>query len=276
MILTLIAMGLNLIFGLMDIVNFAHGNFYALGAYLGLTVISLVNNYWIAILVAPLIVGGLGFVNELAYRRFYAVPDPTYRGIFTLFFSFGLAWVMEEATRWIWGPMGIPFLPPPELAWIFQMGGFTYPIFRLFAIAVCASIGIGVWLFLTKTNIGLIIRGGIQNRSMVQALGINIAPIFGATFALGVAIAAIGGMIGGPILGVYPAMGTEVQIETFVIVVIGGMGSFGGSIISGLLVGVVMALAALIDTRLSIISIFVFMLIMLVARPAGLFGELER
>lgn len=276
LILALIAMGLNLIFGLMDIVNFAHGGFYALGAYIGFQIMGWGGNYWSALLMAPVVVAITGIFFEFLCRRFYR-EDPVYRAVYTLFFFFGLSWVLEETTRWIWGPLGIPFLPPKELYFVLQIGGFAYPAFRLFALSVSLGIAVVVWIMLKRTHVGLIIRAGIMNRDMVQAMGVDISKIYTLTFSLGVGIAAVAGMLAGPLVSAYPAMGVEVIIMAFVIVIVGGMGSFSGSIFSGILVGVVASIPVILgESRASQVAVFVFMAAVLLLRPAGLFGELER
>jgi branched-chain amino acid transport system permease protein len=157
-----------------------------------------------------------------------------------------------------------------------DLGLFTYPAYRLFVILLGAIITITVWVFLKKTQIGLIIRAGLQNREMVQILGIDISKVFTITYALGVGIAGIAGLAAAPLVGVYPAMGAEILIPAFVVVVVGGMGSFLGSVISGIIIGEVATIPIIWEPRVSQVAIYVFMAAMLIARPGGLFGEAER
>lgn len=275
MLLALIAMGLSLIFGLLDIANFAHGVFYALGAYVGYQVIVLGGNYWIALPVVGIVVAALGLVVEPLNRRFYG-EDPAKRGLFTLIFAFALSLALEESIRWTWGALGKKFSPPALLDFVIDLGLFIYPAYRLFVILLGAILTIAVWLFLKKTQVGLIIRAGLQNREMVQVLGIDISKVYTLTYILGVGIAGVAGLAAAPLVGVYPAMGVEIQVPSFVVVVVGGMGSFLGSVVSGIIIGEVATLPVIWEPRVSQVAIYVFMAIMLIAKPGGLFGELER
>ena len=272
MVLALIAMGLSLIFGLLDIVNFAHGAFYAFGAYIAWQILLSGGNYWTALILVPIASVLLAIIVEtLLIRRLYGQDMK-----FTLIFNFGLMLVLIQSFRSIWGKMGKPFFPPAILDFSINLGIITYPAYRLFVLALSFAIALAVYLFLKKTHVGIAVRAGIQNREMVQALGIDISKIYTLVYCIGIAIAGIAGLAAAPLFGVYPEMGTEVLIPAFVVVVIGGMGSFHGSIIAGILVGQVATLPILWEPRIAQVMIYVFMAIVLLARPAGLFGELGR
>lgn len=265
-----IALGLSIIFGMIGIVNFAHGILYALGAYLALTVSGGVLGlpFGLTLIVAPILVGLIAMMIEVPFlRRFYGL-DPA----LGLLFTFGLMLVGEGAIRMIWGPTGIPFGIPDFLSGSVDLG-FQYSIYRLFIVGVTIAVIAGLWLFFNKTPVGLIIRAGSRDGEMVRLLGISLKPIFTLVFGIGAALAALGGVLAAPLAGVQPAMGTDVLTIAFVVVVIGGLGSFWGPVGAGLLVGVVVTLTAAYAPVFSQASMFVLMIAVLLVRPRGLFGQ---
>lgn len=266
----IIALGLSIIFGMIGIVNFAHGILYALGAYLALTVSggALGLPFGLTLIVAPILVGLIAMMIEVAFlRRFYDL-DP----VLGLLFTFGLTLVGEEAIRMIWGPTGIPFGIPDFLSGSVDFG-FRYSIYRLFIVGVTIVAVAGLWLFFNKTPAGLIIRAGSRDGEMVRLLGISLKPVFTMVFGIGAALAALGGVLAAPLAGVQPAMGTDVLTIAFVVVVIGGLGSFWGPVGAGLLVGVVVTLTAAYAPVFSQASMFALMIAVLLVRPRGLFGQ---
>jgi branched-chain amino acid transport system permease protein len=266
----LLATGLSLIFGLMTVVNFSHGALYMLGAYFGYTLIKHLGlSFWVALIVAPIIVGLLGLVIErVLIRPLYgrSIDDP-------LLLTFGLSLVLIEAVRLIWGKIGLTFDPPRGLAGAIDLGFGPFPIYRVFVIAVTALVLVGLWLFLEKTNVGLIIRAGSRDPLMVRALGFDLSRVWLLVFGLGVGLAGLAGILAAPMRGVYAEMGVTMVIESFVVVVVGGMGSLLGAIVSGLLIGQVVGLTTFFAPKLAEIMVFVFMAIVLLVRPSGLFGE---
>jgi branched-chain amino acid transport system permease protein len=266
----LLATGLSLIFGLMTVVNFSHGALYMLGAYFGYTLIKHLGlSFWVALIVAPIIVGLLGLVIErVLIRPLYgrSIDDP-------LLLTFGLSLVLIEAVRLIWGKIGLTFDPPRALAGAIDLGFGPFPIYRVFVIAVTALVLVGLWLFLEKTNVGLIIRAGSRDPLMVRALGFDLSRVWLLVFGLGVGLAGLAGILAAPMRGVYAEMGVTMVIESFVVVVVGGMGSLLGAIVSGLLIGQVVGLTTFFAPKLAEIMVFVFMAIVLLVRPSGLFGE---
>jgi branched-chain amino acid transport system permease protein len=264
----LIALGLSLIFSLGGIVNLAHGAFYAIGAYLAIEIAQRLG-FLPALIVSPIVVGLLGIlVERFLFRRFYRA-DP----ILSLLVTFGLAMVIEQLLRIIWGAAPIPFAMPPYLSGLLFLGGFIYPYYRILILAVTALAVLGLWLLLNRTAFGRIVRAGVQNPDMVGALGISLAPVMAAVVAIGVGLAALAGVILAPIRGVHPAMGSEVVTAAFVIVVIGGLGSFWGVVLASIIVGVVRGLTVQFFPPAAEASMYLLMFLVLLLRPRGLLGE---
>jgi len=264
----LIALGLSLIFSVGGVVNLAHGAFYALGAYLSLEVGRRLG-FGAAIVISPLLVGLLGIAFErLLLRRFYTA-DP----ILSLLVTFALAMVAEQAIRMIWGAAPLPSTMPPEFKGNVIVGEFLFSRYRLLLLAVVIAVMSALWLLLHKTAFGRVVRAGVQRPDMVAVLGIRLAPYMTAIVALGVATAALGGALFGPITIVHPAMGTEIMTVAFVVVVIGGLGSFWGVVLAALLVGVVRGITIHFAPAAGEASMYVLMFLVLMFRPRGLLGE---
>jgi branched-chain amino acid transport system permease protein len=264
----LLALGLSLIFSVGGIVNLAHGAFYALGAYLSLEVIKH-TGFGPSIVITPLLVGLLGVVFErYLLRRFYSA-DP----ILSLLVTFGLALVAEQALRMIWGSAPLASNMPPGFKGNVMLGEFMLSKYRLFILAVVIVVMTGIWLLMHKTAFGRVVRAGVQKPDMVAALGIRLQPYMTAIVVLGVATAALGGVLFGPIAIVHPAMGMEIMTVAFVVVVIGGLGSFWGVVAAALLVGVVRGITTHFMPAASEASMYVLMFLVLMFRPRGLLGE---
>jgi branched-chain amino acid transport system permease protein len=269
MIFVLLAIGLSLIFGLMTVVNFAHGSFYMLGAYFGFFLLGFTKSFWAALFLAPLMVGCLGLLIEgFLIRRLYGRhPDDP------LLLTFGLSLILIETVRLVWGKIGLTLSPPPLLSKAVNLGFMVFPTYRLFVLGATIVVLIGLWLFLERTNVGLIIRAGSRDALMVRALGIDLGRIWLLVFGIGSALAGLAGILAGPMRGVYAEMGVNVVIESFVVVVVGGMGSLVGAIVAGVIMGQVVGLTTFFAPKLTEISIFVVMAVVLLVRPSGLFGE---
>ena len=268
-LLVLLATGLSLIFGLMTVVNFAHGSLYMLGAYVGFFVLAYTKSFWVAIVIAPLVVGVFGLVIErLLIRPLYgrSPNDP-------LLLTFGLSLVLVEAVKLVAGKVGLTLDPPAALAGAVDLGFMMFPAYRIFVLVVTAVVLVALWLFLEKTNIGLIVRAGSRDALMVRALGIDLGRAWFLVFGLGIAMAGLAGILAGPLRGVYAEMGIEIIIEAFVVVVVGGMGSLPGAVVAGLLMGEVISLTTFFAPKLAEIVVFMVMALILLARPSGLFGE---
>lgn len=264
----LIALGLSLIFSVGGVVNLSHGAFYALGAYLSVQ-ITKVTGFAPAVVISPVLVGLLGVVFErLFLRRFYR-EDP----ILGLLVTFGLAMVAEQAIRMIWGAAPLPATLPSAVKGPVIVGDFLFSRYRLLMLLVVALVLAGIWLLLNRTSFGRVVRAGIQQPDMVAALGIRLQPYMTACVMLGVGLAALGGALFAPITTVHPAMGAEILTIAFVVVIIGGLGSFWGVVLAALLVGVVRGIAVHFMPAASEASMYVLMFVVLMLRPRGLLGE---
>ncbi len=264
----LIALGLSLIFSVGGVVNLAHGAFYALGAYASLEIAKYLG-FGPAVVLSPIAVGLLGIVFErFLLRRFYSA-DP----ILGLLVTFGVALVTEQAIRMIWGAAPLPASMPQSFKGSVVVGDFLFSRYRLFLLAVVAVVLAGIWFLINRTSFGRVVRAGIQRPDMVAALGIRLQPYMAAIVMLGVGMAALGGALFAPIALVHPAMGAEIITVAFVVVVIGGLGSFWGVVLSALLVGVVRGITIQYLPAAGEASMYVLMFLVLMFRPRGLLGE---
>lgn len=267
-IYALVAAGLTLIFGMLDIPNFAHGAFYALGAYVAYTAM-MHAGFPLALLAAPLAVGVVGIVLDALFIRKLARAGHTYQILFTL----GLVMIVQEAIVLIWGPDPLSVDVPHGLGGGIALGVISFPYYRLFLVAIAALLIALVWLVLERTKLGAIIRAGIEDPEMVDAIGYDVQRLFTIVFGIGVALAAIAGALILPLRGGQPAMGNELNAISFVVVVIGGLGSFAGAVVGGILVGLVQSLMTLVFPAADEVAIFVAMAVVLLVRPQGLFGR---
>jgi branched-chain amino acid transport system permease protein len=265
----LLAVGLSLIFGMLTVVNFAHGAFFMVGAFLGVYFQTLTGSFLLSLVVTPLVVGAIG----LAAERF--LVRPLYgRGIdYPLLLTFGLSYVLIDAIRALFGVEGVPSSTPAALRGAVNLGFGHFPLYRLMLIAATAAVVLGLWLFIEKTRYGLIIRAGSRDPEIVRVLGIDVARVWLLVFGIGTAIAALSGALAAPTRAVNPEMGVSVLAESFVVTVVGGMGSLPGAVLAGLLVGIVFSMTSLLAPDLAELSIFVLMALVLLARPQGLFGK---
>jgi branched-chain amino acid transport system permease protein len=264
----LIALGLSLIFSVGGIVNLAHGAFYAFGAYVAVEVTNHFG-FWPGIIVSPVVVGLIGVAFErFILRRFYTA-DP----ILSLLVTFGLAMMAEQILRIIWGAAPLSQVMPQSLKGAVFIGDFLFSRYRLVLLAIVAAVLAGIWLLLHKTSFGRVVRAGIQRPDMVAALGIRLQPYMTTIVVLGVAMAALGGALFAPITIVHPAMGAEIITIAFVVVVIGGLGSFWGVVLAAILVGVVRGVTIHFAPAAGEASIYVLMFLVLLLRPRGLLGE---
>ena len=268
-IYALLAIGLSLIFGMLTIVNFAHGAFFMVGAFLGVYVLGLTGSFWFSLVLVPLVVGAIGLATERVLVR------PLYgRGIdYPLLLTFGLGYVLIDAMRFLFGIEGVPTSTPAALRGATNLGFGHFPTYRLFLIGITAAIILALWLFIEKTRFGLIIRAGARDPEIVRVLGIDVARTWWLVFGLGTAIAGLSGVLAAPTRAVTPEMGIPILAESFVVTVVGGMGSLPGAVIAGLLVGVVFSLTSLFAPTFAEMSIYVLMAVVLLVRPQGFFGR---
>jgi branched-chain amino acid transport system permease protein len=266
-IYVLIAVGLSITFGLLGIINFAHGGFFALGAYVAYQLYQMFG--WPAVVFAPVIVGLVGMVVEVVLiRRLYG-KEP----LISLIVTFALGLLIEALIRVFWGSDGKPLSPPSALTGVFEYGPLLITKYRVAVLLATALTLAALWAFLSYTPYGRILRAGGRDPEMVDMLGINLPRLLTAAFGLGCAIAAIAGVLAGPLWTVSPSMATNAIMPAFVVVAIGGLGSFRGAVFAGLAVGVVISLTIQFKPDAAAASMYAFMFLMLLLRPRGLFGE---
>jgi branched-subunit amino acid ABC-type transport system permease component len=270
LLLFMMAVGLSLIFGLMDVVNLAHGTFYLLGGYVGLSLAGWTGSFWLALLLAPPLVGALGLLLEVALlRRLYR------RGhLDQVLFTFGVALIGADLMRWGWGGFVQSIPTPPLLAGQIALMGIAFPIYRLTMIAVGLAIAALLWLVIEHTRIGAIVRAGVSDAQMVSALGIHVDRVFAGVFAVGCAMAALSGVAAAPIVNLYPGLDFEILILAMVVVVVGGLGTLKGAFWGSLLIGMADTFGKSSQfAQFSSFVIFVIMALVLLIKPAGLFGR---
>jgi branched-chain amino acid transport system permease protein len=268
MLLFLLAAGLSLIYGLMRILNLAHGSYYALGAYVALSVVRATGSLLLGVVAATAAVTALGVVMERVFLRRLPRGEELPQALLT----FGFLLIFGDAALWIWG--GTPeTLPKPELfARSVRLGGLFFPSYRLFLIAVGAVFGALLWAVQERTRLGAMIRAAIDDAEIARATGINVSALSTGVFAAGAALAALGGVLAGPLLGVYPGADFEVLLLAFVVVIIGGLGSLKGAFFGALLVGLLDTFGKTLFPEFALFTIFAPVALILAVRPTGLFG----
>jgi len=266
----MLSLGLAVIFGLLGIVNFAHGALYMIGAYVAWYSLEKFGlNYWLALLLSPLVVGLLGvLIERLFLKRLYKL-DPLYG----LLLTFGLALIAEGLFRDQFGVSGQQYPVPELLQGATNLGFMVLPNYRAWVVLSCLSICLGTWFLIEKTRLGATLRASTENPTLVQAFGINVPLMVTLTYAGGAGLAAIAGVLAAPVIQITPLMGSNLIIVVFAVVVIGGMGSILGSILTGVLLGLLEGLTKVFYPEASSIVVFVIMVIVLMVRPAGLFGK---
>jgi branched-chain amino acid transport system permease protein len=268
-LLFFLGVGLTLIFGIMRIVNFAHGALYMLGAFIGYSLAHATGTYWMALALAPILVGVIGTAFELVIlRRLYRRDAHAF-----LMVTFGLALVVTEAVRLIWGPDALQVPPPKLLSGVVLLLGEPFPVYRLFLAASGVVVALAIWQLLERTRLGLVIRATSQNAEMVHALGIDVNLVRSGVFGIGCGLAALGGVLAAPLVTASHGMAATVIIDAFVIVIIGGMGSFVGSLIGALLIAFVQVFGNYYLPDFALAFMYLMMLLVLVVRPGGLLGK---
>ena len=273
MFLFLIAAGLSLIFGVLRVLNFAHGSFYMVGAYLAYQIVQWVGTgpgrFWWAALGAAVgiaILGGL--VERLLLRHLYAKEE-----LYQLLFTYALVLVLSDVAKVIWGTQQLSVSRPPGLAGAFRLFGATIPYYNLFILLLGPAIALVFWLILTRTRAGRLIRAAALDREMLGALGVDVTRLYTAEFVIGSFLAGLGGALVTPVKTIVPGMDVEIIVEAFIVVVIGGLGSFWGTFLGALIYGQVLSFGILIFPRFSIFSVFALMAVVLILRPWGLLGR---
>jgi branched-chain amino acid transport system permease protein len=266
----MLSLGLAVIFGLLNVINFSHGAMYMMGAFvawMGLTYLGV--NYWLMLLLAPLLVGAVGIIIEKTMLRWLYKLDHLYG----LLLTFGITLIAEGVFRSIYGVSGQPFEVPASLAGATDLGFMVMPNYRAWVVVASLAVCLATWYVIEKTKLGSYLRAGTENPKLVEAFGINVPLMVTLTYGFGVALAGLAGVLAAPIIQVSPLMGSNLIIVVFAVVVIGGMGSIMGSILTGLGLGVIEGLTRVFYPQGSAIVVFVVMVIVLLLRPAGLFGK---
>jgi branched-chain amino acid transport system permease protein len=268
----LLALGLAVIFGMLGVVNFAHGAFYMLGAFGSYVLLdSFGVNFWFALFAVPIVLGLVGIAVERLFIRRLAVLDPLYNFLFT----FGLALILQDLVKREYGVQSQPYPRPSQLAGSIDLGLFSYPAYQVFVLAISVLVCVAVWVVLTRTRVGMIVRAATERPELTRALGIDVARWVTPVFGFGIALAGLAGVLAAPMRAVNPLMGGDLIITVFAVVVIGGLGSIFGSVAAGFGIGLISALGNLYVPALSQTLVFILMAVVLLWRPAGLFGREE-
>jgi branched-chain amino acid transport system permease protein len=268
----MLALGLAVIFGMLGVVNFAHGAFYMLGAFGAYLLLDGAGvNFWIALVVVPVVLGVFGMVLERLFIHRLAALDPLYNFLLT----FGLALILQDLVKREYGVQSKPYPRPDALSGQVDLGLFSYPTYQVFVLAFSVAVCVGVWLLLARTRVGMIVRAATERADVTRALGINVGLWVTPVFGFGIALAALAGVLAAPMRAVNPLMGGDLILVVFAVVVIGGLGSIFGSVLAGFAIGMLQALGNLYVPALSQTLVFILMAIVLLWRPAGLFGREE-
>jgi branched-chain amino acid transport system permease protein len=265
-----LSLGLSVVFGLLNVINFAHGAFYMLGAYaayIALTQLGI--GYWPALLLAPVVVGAIGMaIERTMLRRLYKLDH-----LYGLLLTFGVTLVLEGSFRSIFGVSGQPYPAPDGLRSAIDVGFMMLPSYRAWVIVAAVAVCLATWFVIEKTKLGALLRAGTENAKLVEAFGVNVPRMITLTYGFGVALAAFAGVLAAPVFQVNPLMGSNLIIVVFAVVVVGGLGSTVGSIVTGLGLGVIEGLTKVYYAEASSTVVFVVMVVVLLLRPAGLFGK---
>ena len=271
-LLFLLSVGLSVVFGLMNFINLAHGTLYMVGAYVGFAVAQASGSFWLALLVAPMAVAVLGaLLHWLLLARLQAA-NPMKQVLAT----FGLIFVGLDAVRWVWGSHSHGLDAPGALDGSIALLGQSYPVYRLFVIAVGVAVALGLYLVLDRTRLGAMVRAGVDDRKMAAALGIDVGRMFFGVFCLGCALAGLAGVVAAPVLSIYPGMDMSVLVLALIVVVVGGPGSLSGAVTGSLLIALVQTFGQVFAPALASVAIYAAMAVVLLARPGGLFPRKGR
>lgn len=269
--IVLMALGLTIIFGLLDVINMAHGEFYAVGAYLGFVLVAAGVSFWIALVLVPLLMAPLGYVTERwLIQKVFHHRD---RHILTLLLTFGLAIVLEDGLKLVFGPNPVRLEQP--ISGASEIVGMFFPNYRLFMMGVGTAIIVAVWMIVYRTNLGAMVRAAAFDRNMAASLGVRVNRVYAGTFAFGVALAGISGVLLAPVYSVFPTMGRDFILIAFSVIIVGGMGSIKGAVLAGLVLTQIEAISSLyISPVWSEPLVFSIMVAVLMIRPQGMFGRI--
>jgi branched-chain amino acid transport system permease protein len=268
-LLFLVSAGLTLVFGMMNVLNFAHAAMYMLGAYFSYTILQATDQFWLSLMVCPVLL----FVVGALIERFLLRRVHVYGHLHELLLTFGLAYIITEVVKWAWGNFPLAVNIGGFLGDTVEIIGITYPVYRIFIFVCAVFVGTLMALILYKTRLGIILRAAVNDSEMVNALGFNVPLVFMGVFAFGAALSGFAGVIAGPLLSTYPGMAHEILIDAFVVIVVGGFGSLGGAVIASLLIGELQSFGVLLFPKLSVALVYLLMAVVLIVKPSGLFGE---
>jgi branched-chain amino acid transport system permease protein len=267
-LLFLLASGLSLIFGVMRIVNLSHGSYFLLGGYLALTIINLTGSWLLALPVSALAVAGIGILIERMFLRPLGF-DPLRQVLLTV----GFALLFQQAALDIWGGDNMDIDVPAALNWSLQRGTLFFPVYRIFMIGTAAGVGIALWLLIENTRLGAVVRAAVDDAEMARGVGIDTARVSMSIFALGAFLAALGGVVGGAFIGVYPGLDFEILPLSFAVVIIGGLGSLRGAVVGSLIVGLIDNFGKALFPEIAYFTLYAPMALILAIKPTGLFGR---
>lgn len=271
-LLALISSGLTIIYGTLGVLNLAHGAMFMLGGYAGYAAYHATGSFLLALLSGTVCVGALGLLMErVIIRHFYSRPDED-----QLLVTFGLSIVFVEAVRWIFSSQSLSVFPPAALTGITSLGVMMYPTYRLAVVGICALALLVLWIVLYRTRLGMIVRAGIDDAVMVDSLGINVYRVFMVVFGIGAMAAGFAGIVNAPVVSLTPEVGEAILVQTFVVVVIGGVGSFAGAVWGGLIAGEIISLTSMVNPGYAYVMLFAAMTLVLLVRPHGLLGAKGR
>ncbi len=268
-LLFLVSSGLTLVFGMMNVLNFAHASFYMLAAYFSFSLLRWTGNFWLCLLVCPFFLFVIGAVIE----RFLLRRVHVFGHLHELLLTFGIAFIISELVKWVWGTAPLPIQIGGFLDGNIKIWGVIYPTYRFFVLFCSILIGLLMSYLLLKTRMGITVRSAVDDSEMVNALGVNTPRVFMFVFALGAALSGLAGVISGPLLSINTGMATAILVDAFVVIVIGGFGSLIGAVVASLMIGQLQSFGALLFPKISLALIYLLMAIVLIAKPSGLFGE---
>ena len=268
-LLFLVSAGLTLVFGMMNVLNFAHAAMYMLGAYFSYALLQETGQFWLSLMVCPILLFIIGALIE----RFLLRRVHIFGHVHELLLTFGLAYIITEIVKWVWGNFPLAVNVGGFLNETVEIIGITYPVYRIFIFACAVLVGSIMALILYKTRLGIILRAAVNDSEMVNALGFNVPLVFMGVFAFGAALSGFAGVIAGPLLSTFPGMANEILLDAFVVIVVGGFGSLGGAVAASLIIGELQSFGLLLFPKLSIALVYLLMAVVLIVKPSGLFGE---
>ncbi len=269
-LLFLVSAGLTLVFGMMNVLNFAHAAMYMLGAYFSYSIMMRsAGRFWLSLLICPVILFVIGALTE----RFLLRRVHKFGHVQELLLTFGLAYIITELVKWFWGNYPLAVNIGGVLGSTVPIFGITYPVYRIFIFLSAVFVGTVMALILYKTRLGIILRAAVNDSEMANTLGVNVPLVFMGVFAFGAALSGFAGVIAGPLLSTFPGMAQEILIDAFVVIVVGGFGSLGGAVVASLLIGELQSFGVLLFPKLSIALVYLLMAVVLIIKPSGLFGE---